>query len=93
MSNNNTNDSNSNKLSIIVGLILIALIIGFIIYYNYQSPPKVEQNIYEPIVSDLSYDTESSVQSSTSSINNSGEQMSASSINNNLEELTASNLS
>ncbi len=77
MSNNETN-KDSNKLSLIVGLILIALIIGYVFYCNYQ--PKLEQNIYEPLVSDISYDTESSMVSSTSSVNNNVEQISASSL-------------
>lgn len=83
MSNNESN-KDSNKLSIIVGLILIALIIGYIFYCNYQPsiepPPKLEQNNYEPLVSDLSYESESSLVSSTSSVNNSAEQLSASSL-------------
>ena len=84
MSNSDSNNNNSNKLSLIVGLILLALIIGYIIYYNYQtnitSSSKLEQNIYEPIVSDISYESESSVQSLTSSMNNNVEPFSASSL-------------
>lgn len=87
MSNSDTNNNNSNKLSIIVGLILIALIIGYIIYYYNQSSiepsRKLEDNIYEPLVSDLSYETETSVHSSSST----------SSINNNVEPFSASSLS
>lgn len=84
MSNNDSNNNNSNKLSIIVGLILIALIIGYIFFYYNQSSiepsRRLEDNIYEPLVSDLSYETETSVHSSTSSINNNVELFSASSL-------------
>jgi hypothetical protein len=85
MSNNDpNNNNNSNKLSIIVGLILIALIIGYIFFYynqsNIEPSRKIEDNIYEPLVSDLSYETETSIHSSTSSINNNVEPFSASSL-------------
>ena len=86
MSNKETSkESNgSNKLSLIVGLILLALIIGYIFYCNYQprveTSHKLEENNFESIVSDISYETESSSQSSTSTINNNIEDISTSSL-------------